>query len=87
MTPITKPEGFVGDRAKYKCGNPIWLMHNNRPITLYVYQINTSNQANWKIWYTLTSTPGYYMTVSVQVWEDDAFETKQDLIDHLIAMK
>lgn len=71
------------DTAKFKCGEAVFVMHNNEPVKKIVYVVCTGSSHNWEIWYGFTSVAGYCEINGVPTkFETEVFKTKKELLKH-----
>lgn len=64
--------------SKFKCGDKVWFLNVDKPISRYVYQISEIENI---IWYVLTPKRYYMSTVPFYVDEKNLHKTKKDLLN------
>lgn len=62
--------------SKFKCGDKVWFMNLDSPISKFVYEIN---KTRYGIWYVLTDTIGFYSTDPICVDEKNLYKSYKEL--------
>ena len=63
--------------SKFKCGEKVWFMNDNKPIERFIYQITKVDDL---IFYIFTSVAGYFSTEYLYAHESKVFKNKKELL-------